>query len=234
MPWLTPDLPESSEYVYKRIRIPKNLALSGAIDGALLPLTFLYNWEQFGTMTPEQASSIMREHVLEALQGDDWSVIGNILPYATQNAPSHTLPCDGAIYNRVDYPLLYAALHTAFIVDADHFKTPDLIDRFPLGATVAPGGTRPMGAIGGEEAVTLDWDTMPVHTHIDSMGHNHGYVFPLDTVINGGLEAPAAAATASFGGVTDYGYVSLDNAGLGQAHNNMPPFCALRFCIYYE
>lgn len=185
-------------------------------------------------MTAEQASSIMREHVLEALQGDDWSVIGNVIPYATQNAPAHTLPCDGAIYNRVDYPLLYAALHSAFIVDADHFKTPDLIDRFPLGATVAPGGTHPMGNTGGANEVTLTWDEMPVHTHNDSMGHNHVYTYPLVTVINGGLEAPASAAVPDPAGVTDYGYVSLDNAGNGRPHNNMPQFTALRFCIYYE
>jgi len=39
--------------------VPDDLALVGAVTGALLPLTYPENWEQFGTMTPEQAAGVM-------------------------------------------------------------------------------------------------------------------------------------------------------------------------------
>src|SRR5574340_253471 len=42
----------------------------------------------------------------------DWAMIGAIIPYATATIPANCLACDGALYNRVDYPLLYAALHS--------------------------------------------------------------------------------------------------------------------------
>lgn len=232
MPWLTPDNPVSGEFVYKRLRIPKNLGLSGAIDGALLPLIYSYNWEKFGTMTAEEAADIMRQYILEALQGDDWTMIGTILPYATQQAPAHTIPCDGAIYQRVDYPLLYAALNSAFIIDADTFKTPDLIGKFPLGATLAPGSDYPVGTSGGETEHTLTVSEMPVHSH-STNPHNHGETGAIPTVINGGLEAPASAATPT-SLITGLSGVTVNNAGGDGAHNNMPPFTAIRFCIYYE
>lgn len=232
MPWLTPDNPVSGEYVYKRLRIPKNLHLSGAIDGALLPLIYSYNWQEFGTMTADEASSIMRQYILEALQGDDWTMIGTILPYATLQAPAHTLPCDGAIYQRADYPLLYAALHSAFIIDADTFKTPDLIGKFPLGATLAPASDFPVGSSGGETEHTLTTDEMPAHNH-STNPHQHGETGATSVVINGGLEAPASAAIPT-PSVTGLSGVTVNDTGGGQAHNNMPPFTAVRYCIYYE
>lgn len=57
--WLTGDTPPSPEELCRRISVPSDLPLVTAITGALLPLTNPSNWQQQGTMTPEEAADIM-------------------------------------------------------------------------------------------------------------------------------------------------------------------------------
>lgn len=78
--------------------------------------------------------------------------------YLATEVPAWTLLCDGDIYDRVDYPDLYAALDAAYIIDADTFTVPDLIGRFPLGS-VAPGDEA------GAWDVTLEVENLPAHHH---------------------------------------------------------------------
>lgn len=160
-------------------------------------------------------------------------MLGAVWPYASATPPAHTLACDGAIYNRVDYPFLYDALDPAFILDADTFQVPDLHNRFPFGADLVGGGDFPVGSTGGEIDHTLTESEMPSHTHTD-VGHVHGYIFPSPTAINGGVEAPAPAALPTTGAPTSSGNANLTNTGGDGAHNNMPPFLALRWCIVFE
>lgn len=58
MPYLTPNsIP--TETICRVLRIPNDLDLIGAISGALLELTYSYNWEQYGTETPEDTAQAM-------------------------------------------------------------------------------------------------------------------------------------------------------------------------------
>jgi microcystin-dependent protein len=153
-------------------------------------------------------------------------LIGAILPHVMASLTGLTmLPCEGSTYNRVDYPLLYAAIDAEFIIDADTFRVPDLRDKFPLAA----GDNFPIGTTGGEEMHQLTIAEMPEHLHRVEP-HTHSEIGAVASVINGGLEAPASAAQVL---PTTTGLEAPDTefTGGGEEHNNMPPFVAIRWAI---
>jgi microcystin-dependent protein len=125
----------------------------------------------------------------------------------------------------VEYPLLYDAIKVVFRIDDDTFFVPDLRNKFLLGEDEY----QPMGSSGGEQNVTLDISEMPEHTHTNSP-HAHSEIGAVSTIINGGLEAPASAATP-LPTTTGFETVVIDNAGGGQAHNNMPPYVTIGYVI---
>jgi len=56
--WLTPDdIP--SEGIKRWLCIPNTPALLASVTGALLPLAYAENWEQYGDVTPEEAAAAM-------------------------------------------------------------------------------------------------------------------------------------------------------------------------------
>lgn len=124
-----------------------------------------------------------------------------------------SLLCDGAEYLREDYPALYEHwAGTSLIVDADTFHVPDLRRKFVLGAD----SEFEVLDTGGAENITLTIDQIPSHAHSE--------ISAVPAIINGGIEAPAAAATPS-----------IDSTGLtggSQSHSNMPPFMALRWYVW--
>lgn len=185
-----------------------------------------YNWEYGGAeITDAQWDDI--GHTIGRMEHELMSgLIGAILPHAMASLTGLTmLPCAGGIYTREDYPLLYAAIDPDYIIDADSFRVPDLRDKFPLGA----GDNYPLSTEGGEEEVTLTVNTMPSHVHGD-VPHEHSYWSAVPTIINGGLEAPASAATAVFE-QTFSAQIEILETGGDNPHNNMPPFHALRWAI---
>lgn len=139
--------------------------------------------------------------------------LGTIVPFAGRIAdlPEFTLPCDGSLHLRADYPDLYDALYGAFIVDDTTFRVPDTRGR----ALIGEGSGRLTGDSGGSVTHTLTLAEMPPHEHT--------YQSASPVIINGGIEAPANAAiplsapTATTGG--------------GQPHNNMPPYLVVQHYI---
>lgn len=152
-------------------------------------------------------------------------VIGTIFPYLTVDPPLYCLPCDGSVYLRENYPQLYAELDDAFIIDADSFFVPDMRNLTMVGA----GDTYAMGDTGGETEVTLTTDQIPAHSHTNTP-HTHTEIGAVEAIINGGLEAPAFAATA-LPTVTGATSIAIDNTGGGEAHTNLQPYIALKYCI---
>jgi microcystin-dependent protein len=155
-------------------------------------------------------------------------MIGAIVPYATTNPPTGTLPCDGSTHARADYPALYAALPPALQVDGDTFTTPDLRGLFILsaGAGYTPYDT------GGAVSVTLDESQMPPHTH-DTAPHDHTYTRPtfgidIESV---GVPDPTGVGNPPFTDTTFPALVEVLPAGGGQPHDNMPPYIALAYAI---
>lgn len=153
-------------------------------------------------------------------------MIGQIIEYVGSAFPPNILPCDGAAYDRVDYPDLYAVLDSAFIVDADTFVVPDLRDR----VTIGQSATRDVGLVGGEEEHMLTVEELPAHDHsANDAGHVHAEIIAVDTLVNGGLEAPAPSATAAPSS-TGLGYANISIGATGDdvSHNNMQPFLVLK------
>lgn len=215
MPWLTGDVLTPIDFLYRRVRIPNDLALIMAVNGALLDLTKVYNWQEFGDETAEEAAALMSEMFYDYLDSNV-NMIGAIFPYVTEDPPANCLPCDGSEYDAVDYPRLWGLLDPFFYSGPDTFVTPDLRGRSVLGAGTGTGlSARGVGDIGGEETHVLTATEMPAHTHTEGIA--------VPAVINGGIEAPAAAATPSTG--------ITGSTGADGAHENMPPFFTLNYCM---
>lgn len=152
-------------------------------------------------------------------------LLGTIFPYLTTDPPLYTLPCDGSTYLREDYPQLYAALDSAFILDADSFFVPDMRDLAIVGA----GSSYSMGDTGGETEVTLSVGEMPAHSHSNTPhAHSEITAIPNLTTIGAGVPEPTAVPSV---GTTGFTSVAIDNTGGDEAHNNLQPYIALKYCI---
>lgn len=213
--WITPAESPPSTYLARRLLIPTGQDWIAAVSGCLIELAKPGSWEQIDGITPDEAAAAF-DAMFTAYSTEDWSMIGVILPYASADVPANCLACDGATYNRVDYPALFAALDDAFLLDADTFKVPDLRGRTAIGTGTGTGlSSRSMGDSVGSERITLSTDEIPSHAH--------GEGIALPAIINGGVEAPAASATPS-SGTTGF-------TGGGSSHDNMMPSLALGYCI---
>jgi microcystin-dependent protein len=154
-------------------------------------------------------------------------MIGLILPSALGSLSNlNVLECDGTSYLREDYPELYAALDSAFIIDADNFSVPDLRAKFVLGAD---GIDYNVGDSGGEVEHTLLVGEMPSHSHTNTP-HSHSEIAAVAALADFGTGAPVPSATP-LPSTTGLASVTIDNAGNDEPHNNMPPFLALRWVI---
>lgn len=227
MAFLTPST-APDDYVYRVLRIPLSLDWLAAVGGALAPLFFTQSWEEFGALTPAEASEIAKREIMESFYGGS-GLIGSIMPYATATIPPMMLPCDGSFHEGADYPLLYARIATE-LKQGSGFRTPDLKGRFVLGV----GQRNEFDPLynnfqeGGDDVHTLTGGEMPTHNH-DVTGIETPYV-GLSGVLTG---EPPFIATASTGGLLGYDIGSTSSVGSNQPHNNMPPFTALNFGIVF-
>ena len=213
--WLTPDT-ASSPAVCRVLFIPADIVPH--VSGALLLLTEARNWEEHGVTVDDTLA--MAGIVWESWeQARSACMIGSILPFMVNPLPDYVLPCDGGVYNRVDYPDLYSALDPVFIVDANTFNTPDLRGKTVIGAGQGVGLTnRVIGASGGSEAHTLTVNEMPIHAH-----PTHGHDPNLD-----GEQAGLPDVSA---GIPIPGVANSGNSGGDQPHNNMQPFSVLTYGV---
>lgn len=214
--YLTPETLGDGHFVVRVLIIPRDLDIMGAVNGSLIDLTYDYNWEKQGAQTPEDTAACMETMFFRYLAGSG-GVIGSIFLWPGDSIPDNALECDGGQYERGSYPSLYDAMGAVYRVDADHFIVPDLRGRVPIGVGQGAGlSSRDLGDTGGQESVALGIGELPAHTHSE--------ITAVAAVINGGLEAPAAAAVPGIG--------TTGSAGLGLGHENMPPWVALRWCIW--
>lgn len=197
MPYLTPNEDTGGDFVSRPLFIP--IKYVPAVTGALLKLMDVWNWEEFGDVTPQEAVDAMTLMLDGYFEGNP--MIGMVMPYATATLPTNMLLCDGSSYARVDYPLLYAVLDTAFIDDADTFHTPDYVSR------VARGTSGNQAITGGSDTHTLTVDEIPSHSHEIPYESCFPYGVTPEACVVGGL---LKQQTGSTGG--------------GQAHNNLPAY----------
>lgn len=154
------------------------------IDDLLVPyiiprifiLTSDYMWD--GDLEDVIGTEFAFNDLLMRLTAGQSCMLGEVVAYLTALPPSNSLPCDGNIYLRVDYPELYAVLHADLKIDVDHFKVPDLRQRSPKGYQAGAGL---VGALQGVAEFELEEINIPQHTHInnphghtvDDPGHDH-------------------------------------------------------------
>lgn len=157
---------------------------------------------------------IARIEEITALAQDEImaSMIGTIVPVATAVLPPNTLLCDGATYNEVDYPELYAALDPTFHLGPNQFTVPDCRDRFIAGEL-----TGPMGLTGGGINYNIGVGNLPPHSHT--------YLAGTPTVATLGAGAPLTV------GAVPPQVLNSGNAGGGNAIQIIPPFIVLAYAI---
>lgn len=143
--------------------------------------------------------------------------------------------CNGQIMSITQNTALFSLLGTTYGGDGKStFALPNLQASAPMGYGNGGGLTpRSWGEIGGEFAVTLQANQMPVHNHgvacISGSGSLNSPANAVWASAKGDRVAPplyAAAATAVGMNPTD-----LQITGGNQLHNNMPPFLAVFFVI---
>lgn len=213
--FLTPDNGDGV-YLCRRLRFRAELA--GFITGTLERMNHTSEWEAFGTMSPEEAAAYSLEAYNYYLESGDRCVIGDVWIGVTSAYPDGVLPFDGTQYLRVDYPDLYAALDAAFIDDADHFTLHEAAGRALVIAGEGTGLTaRAVGERFGSETVSL--------TAAQNGAHYHTQDQVVPGLINGGLEAPAAALVSTIPGVTG-------TDGSGDPHDNVQPSLAVKVGVW--
>lgn len=206
MPYITPDQAAVRYSVCRRLLIP--VEYLHIVAGALSELLMPRNWETRGDIAAEQALSEMYTMWLD--YGEDVDcMIGTLIDYVTATPPQGVLLCDGMAYSRVDYPVLYSRLDTAYIVDADTFQVPDLRGRVRVSSGDGTGLTsRVVATAFGTETHILTIAELPSHNHI------YDKTVVATSVVLG--ELPGLE-------LGDYFPTATSNEGGGEAHNNIQP-----------
>jgi microcystin-dependent protein len=225
--YLTPDsIP--ADTICRVLFIPNDPAIIAAVTGAINELVYSWNWEEYGTVTPEEMAEGLVDMFDQFSFGEgSCRVIGEIVTFAGASSPDPAwLACDGASYLRADYPDLFAIIGTVYgASDATHFNVPDLSGHVGIGVS----GSHSLGTSGGAETVTLTTAEIPSHGHTDT-GHLH-------TVANQGVFLQLAPPVGVFPsavplpGVTGLASANITNTGGDGAHNNMQPFLTLNYFI---
>lgn len=206
------------------IAVPNSVEWLSLFTGAIDGMTEERAWQLVGSVSEADAAA-RADIMFKTIQRGFCHMIGEIITAAFFTVPDKYLACDGTSYARVDYPDLYAALDSAFIVDADNFTVPDLRGMFPRGAAISGD----MGITGGEENHTLTVGETPSHSHSD-FGHTHseGIAVPAVGAAIVGVPIPSAVPAI---GITGLGFASLSSSGGDGAHNNLPPYINLGYFI---
>jgi len=227
--WITPNNLPPAETYCRRLIIPFDVEYLRIVVGCLDELRFPDSFEQVSGITPQQTADAFLS-MFERFNFDGDCMIGQIIAYVSASPPAGTIPCDGATYLRTDYPDLYASIDSFYVVDADHFVTPDLRGRAIVGVGTGSGlTTRNLGDLFGEENHILTTGELASHSHTD-IGHTHveGTAAPSAVLIGVGAPAPTAVPSV---GVTGSGNANLSNTGSNQPHNTCQPSNAINYAI---
>jgi microcystin-dependent protein len=151
--------------------------------------------------------------------------VGEIRIMAFEQVPAGWARCDGQLLSANDYPTLYAYIGNTFGGSGEMFALPNLTGRIPIHR--GPG--HPLTVAGGEEAHVLTLDQMPSHSHAARCAGVPGDD-PSPSGRAWGVQSAALAYSDDTPGVS-LSAAAVSSKGSGVAHDNMPPFLTLHFCI---
>lgn len=220
MPWLTPADATPTGITCRVLLIPDDLEYIQAVTGALLELTYPYNWEQYGAATPDEVAALFQTMLFEYLESECEvaAPVGATMLWHMPTPPSRWIICDGQGVLKSEYPELFALFGAKYGTSPDFFGVPDLRGRIPYGEDF----TVPLDADFGEAQHTLTSNEIPAHAHGQQVGASPVYL------------GTGGSGRVAYGAVTTASLVRVvtDNAGGGQAHNNIPPVRGVNFIVY--
>lgn len=150
--------------------------------------------------------------------------IGEIRLAGFASAPRGWANCDGQAMVLSQNQALFSLLGVSFGGNGTTtFNLPDMRQRVP----VHRSASLPVGAMGGEAAVTLQESQMPAHLHLATAGSG-----PADTSNPAGAYWADAGQTAFGSGPgAPLQAGAIAKSGGGQPHNNLPPQLVVNFII---
>jgi microcystin-dependent protein len=168
-----------------------------------------------------------------ALAGSE-PFVGEIMMFGSNFCPRGWANLDGQLLPINQNDALFSLLGTTYGGDGrTTFGLPDLRGRVPLHVGQGPGLTnKNLGAKGGTEKHTLTISEMPKHQHGLNASKGRGsQPVPTGNLLATQSRKTPIYATAKRGGLTPMHKAAVGPVGKSQAHNNMPPFLTIRFCI---
>ena len=222
MPWLTPDsIPPNT--IPGSLSIPDGSDWRAAVRGALYELCLESNWEQHGTLTPAETATRYWEMFEEFIMGFD--VVGSIVMWPTNTAPSKWLICDGSAIDRATYADLFALIGTSYGAGngTTTFNLPDLRAKFPVGRHASNARFDTLAETGGQESVS--------HTHTLNNGTTRtSRLLQAGELLwnNSNNTANIRPYAASGGAATVFEVVKTMDS---QPVETLPPYLTLNFII---
>lgn len=150
-------------------------------------------------------------------------------------APRGWSLCDGQILPINQYQSLYSLLGTTYGGDGrTSFALPELRGRTPIhkGNASSSGGTNhALGQKSGQETHTLTVGEIPAHNHVLQGSTAAATAFtPVGNVL-AAVDATFGNAYGAADNLVSMNAGALEAAGGSQAHENMQPYLAVKFCI---
>lgn len=152
--------------------------------------------------------------------------VGSIYEFGGSAAPDGYLICNGSAISRTDYSELFAVIGTSYGSGdgSTTFNLPDLRSRVPIGLDSRDSDFDILGETGGEKTHTLSVNEIPSHSH------DLVYVKSNSTPLN---YAGVSGFNPNNTGVGTKEN-AVENAGGGQAHNNVQPYQVVNYIIKYQ
>lgn len=154
----TPNDYGSDDVVCRTLSLP--FSLWPYVNGVIDFLSDAANWQQVGTVTPEEIAQEFANRLDNLYDSECSMQIGMIFPMVHINPPDNLIWCRGSVHLKSNYPDLYAILPAWLILDETRFRVPNLMGRFVTGTNQAilEGDT-------SNGATFLTVDNLPAHQH---------------------------------------------------------------------
>lgn len=133
--------------------------------------------------------------------------VGMIVPFAGSVVPSGWLFCDGSSKSTTTYANLFNVIGYAFGGSSGSFSLPNLSSKFPRGTTYSGGTAQNVGAVGGNDSITLATSNLPAHNHTLGLSaqfsqapHSHDMSHSHSITVNTSYIVTSSGNTPFYGG----------------------------------